>query len=137
MRLSDVSTFMLPDQTNRLALMFDPLSQIPFPFVFGVEIFEPGHRTNPHVHSSAYELFFILSGEGEGFCNNERFPVRPGDIIVFHPGSTHGIDNGKEERMYCVEIMLPDQNFAEFVRAGQLKDLHLDDLCILARIGCA
>eukprot|EP00890_Picochlorum_soloecismus_P005666 jgi/Picsp_1/60/NSC_00060-R1_box-like protein len=136
MRLSDVSTFMLPGQTNRLALMFDPLSQIPFPFVVGVEIFEPGHRTNPHIHSSAYEMFFILSGQGEGFCNNERFPVRPGDIIVFHPGSTHGIDNGNDERMYCVEIMLPDQNFAEFVRAGQLKDLHLDDLCILARIGC-
>jgi len=137
MRLSDVSTYMLPDQTNRLALMFDPLSQIPFPFVVGVEIFEPGHRTNPHVHSSAYELFFILSGQGEGFCNSERFPVRPGDIVVFHPGSTHGIDNGNDERMYCVEIMLPDQNFAEFVRAGQVKDLHLDDLCILARIGCS
>ena len=32
------------------------------PFTFGVEIFEPGHRTTPHSHASAHELFFILAG---------------------------------------------------------------------------
>ena len=32
------------------------------PFTFGVEIFEAGHRTTPHSHASAHELFFILAG---------------------------------------------------------------------------
>jgi len=32
------------------------------PFTFGVEIFEAGHRTTPHSHPSAHELFFILAG---------------------------------------------------------------------------
>jgi quercetin dioxygenase-like cupin family protein len=36
------------------------LSQVPF--TFGVEIFEAGHRTTPHSHPSAHELFFILAG---------------------------------------------------------------------------
>lgn len=135
--LTDVSTFLLPNQTNRLALLFDPFASIPIPFVFGVEIFEPGHRTKPHVHSKAYEMFFILQGTGEGFCQGSRFPIAPGDIVAFQPGSTHGVDNGPQERMYCIEVMLPDENFAEFVRSGPLKRLEDDDLCILARVGCS
>ena len=135
--LSDVSTFMLPNQTNRLALMFDPFANTPIPFVFGVEIFEPGHKTTPHVHTGAYEVFFILSGNGYGFCGTERFPVGPGDIVAFHPGSTHGIDNGLDQRMYCIEVMLPDEDFAEFVRQGEVDSLGDDDLCVLTRVGCS
>ena len=134
--LTDASTYMLPNQTNRLALLFDPFANTPIPFVFGVEIFEPGHRTKPHVHEQAYEVFFILSGEGEGFCGDKRFSVAPGDIVAFHPGNIHGIDNGPNERMYCIEIMIPDENFAEFVRSGSAKSLEQDDLCILIRVGC-
>ncbi len=135
--LTDVSTYMLPNQTNRLALMFDPFANTPIPFVFGVEIFEPGHKTTPHMHTGAYEVFFILSGHGHGFCGNKRFPVGPGDIVAFHPGSTHGIDNDMKQRMYCIEVMLPDEDFAEFVRKGSIDSLGVDDLCILTRIGCS
>jgi quercetin dioxygenase-like cupin family protein len=134
--LTDASTYMLPNQTNRLALLFDPFANTPIPFVFGVEIFEPGHRTKPHVHDHAYEVFFILSGQGEGFCGDKRFSVVPGDIVAFHPGNIHGIDNGPNDRMYCIEIMIPDENFAEFVRSGSTDSLELDDLCILIRVGC-
>lgn len=135
--LADVSTFLLPNQTNRLALLFDPFASIPIPFVFGVEIFEPGHTTKPHVHSKAYEMFFILQGSGKGFCQGSSFPISAGDIVTFQPGSTHGIDNGHDERMYCIEVMLPDENFAEFVRSGPLQSLEDDDLCILTRVGCS
>ena len=95
--LQELTAFQLPNQTNRLALVFDPLARPPVsgawqpcligwttvartprvcahhthhafsatwrvltalytvyrpqvPFVFGVEIFEKGHRTQPHVH---------------------------------------------------------------------------------------
>ncbi len=44
------------------------------PFISGIEVFERGHRTTPHVHPHAHELFFILAGEGVGFCGNHRFP---------------------------------------------------------------
>lgn len=44
------------------------------PFISGIEVFERGHRTTPHVHPHAHELFFILAGEGVGFCGEQRFP---------------------------------------------------------------
>lgn len=59
--LDDLETFRLPNQTNVLALVFDPL-QHPVPFTFGVEIFQAAHKTPPHVHPNAHEMFFILAG---------------------------------------------------------------------------
>lgn len=134
--IASSATYKLPNQTNRLALLFDPFADTPVPFVFGVEIFEPGHQTRPHVHESAYEVFFILSGEGEGFCNGERFALAAGDVVAFHPGSEHGIDNGTGSKMYCIEVMMPDEEFAQFVRAGRLDGLGREELCILRRVGC-
>jgi hypothetical protein len=42
-----------------------------------------------------------------------------------------------KQRMYCIEVMLPDEDFAEFVRKGSIDSLGVDDLCILTRIGCS
>lgn len=139
--LQDLIAFQLPNQTNRLALVFDPMESVEdsVPFVFGVEIFEPLHKTVPHVHPNAFEVFFILSGHGEAFCDNRRMSIKTGDIIAFRPGAVHGIDNtSTKEKIYCLELMLPNENFAEFVRAGRpMGNLNDDDLCILARIGCS
>lgn len=84
------------------------------PFISGIEVFERGHCTDPHVHPHAHELFFILAGSGEGFCGppgpaQQRFPVAAGDVVVFRPGSVHGIDNSPASRMYCLELMLPNE----------------------------
>lgn len=135
-RLDELTTFQLPNQTNRLALVFDPFATPRVPFVFGIEIFEKNHKTKPHTHPNAHELFFILSGEGTAFCNEERFSVTAGDVVVFRPGSWHGIDNKALQRMYCLEIMLPDESFAEFVRTGKQTTLNVEDLCIIANVGC-
>lgn len=68
--LKELDTFQLPNQTNRLALAFSPLDG--YPFLAGLEIFEAGHRTAPHVHQEAYELFFVISGVRELSVNNEQ-----------------------------------------------------------------
>lgn len=62
--LRELDTFQLPNQTNRLALAFSPLEG--FPFLAGLEVFEAQHRTAPHVHEAAFELFFIVSGARPG-----------------------------------------------------------------------
>ncbi|KAK9785970.1 hypothetical protein WJX73_010086 [Symbiochloris irregularis] len=126
----------LPNQSNRLALVFDPLND-PVPFTFGVEIFEQGHKTKPHSHAIAHELFYILAGQGEGFCNGRRFPLSAGDVVVFPPQSVHGIDNSDTGRMYCLELMLPNDMFAELVEAGTpTGGLSDEDLCVLIAAGC-
>ena len=56
-----MAAFRLPNQTNRLALIVDPLTD-QVPFTFGIEIFERGHKTIPHTHRMSQELFFILAG---------------------------------------------------------------------------
>ena len=136
-QLSELDVFRLPNQTNRLALIFDPLGHH-IPFTFGVEVFEVSHKTTPHVHSRAHEMFVVLAGEGESFCGPHRQLVKAGDVVVFPPGSVHGIDNGPASRMYCIELMLPNQMFAELVHSGRstggLDDL---DLCVLLAQGCS
>lgn len=135
--LAELTSFQLPNQTNRLALMFDPMDH-QVPFTFGLEIFEKGHKTKPHTHAVSHELFFILAGDGIGFCDDETFPVTAGDVVVFPPTSLHGIDNGHDSKMYCLELMLPNDMFAEFVRQGQpTGKLRDDDMCIMIAQGCS
>lgn len=134
--LLDAPAFQLPNQQNRLALVLDPVAD-DVPFTFGVEIFPPMFRTPPHVHDSAYEMFFIMSGSGAtAFCDGRRTCIEPGDVVVFRPGCVHGIDTGNE-KVYCLELLLPNEDFAEMVRRGQELSLDEDDSCILAAIGCA
>ncbi len=49
-----------------------------------------------------------FAGSGSGHCDGSRFPVRPGDVVAFPPGSAHGIDNAADTRMYTVEVRLND-----------------------------
>jgi len=138
--LTELQAYHFPNQTNRLSLAFDPLADDEAsrtPFTFGVEAFDPGHLTPPHVHDTAHELFFILAGSGEGFCNGRRFPVAAGDAVVFRPGSMHGIDVDPDDGMYCLELMIPNASFAELVRSGKWAGkLKPEDLCILISVGC-
>lgn len=117
-RLEDVELYQLPNQTNRLALIFDPFAH-EVPLSFGLEIFEPGHRTPRHVHTMAHEVFFVLSGEGTAFCDGEQRSISNRDTIVLPPKSTHGLDNNSNERLYCLEMMFPNQLFAELVLSGR------------------
>ena len=107
------------------------------PFLSGIEVFERGHITPPHAHPHAHELFFVLAGSGTAFCDAARMPVAAGDVIAFRPGSVHGIDNGTQSRMYCLAVMLPNEEFAQFIRGGEaVGRLDDDDLCVLASQGC-
>ena len=49
---------------------------------------------------------FTTAGSGAGHCDGSRFPVGPGDVVAFPPGSAHGIDNAGDARMYTVEVRL-------------------------------
>ena len=38
--------------------------------------------------------------------------MRAGDVVVFPPRSVHGIDVSEDARMYCLELMQPNDMFA-------------------------
>lgn len=48
------------------------------------------------------------AGEGEGFCDGHRFPLAAGDVVVFPPRSTHGIDVAPSGRLYALVRIASD-----------------------------
>ncbi|KAI8466610.1 MAG: RmlC-like cupin domain-containing protein [Monoraphidium minutum] len=118
--LAGVRAWQLPNATNQLALMFGPHLDPELSMTFGVEMFEPGHRTTRHIHTAAYEMFVVLGGEGVGISNGDHVPIRAGDVAVFPPHVVHAIDNPGDRRMYCLQMMLPNDMFAEYVTSGSL-----------------
>ncbi|GBF98572.1 hypothetical protein Rsub_11297 [Raphidocelis subcapitata] len=127
--LSGVRAWQLPNATNQLALLFGPHTDPGMSLTFGVEMFEPGHRTARHIHTAAFEMFIVLGGEGVGISNSDKVPLRAGDVAVFPPHVVHAIDNPSARRLYCLQMMLPNDMFAEFVTSGSLLDpLDRDDM---------
>ncbi len=119
-----------PSDTNRMALIADPIrDRVPFTAI--VEIFDVGGKTPPNSHSEAFEMFYVLSGTGIAYCNGEAFPVGPGDSVVVRPGHEHIVENTGEARLYCLTVMVPNEGFAELIRAGIPMPLDTLDLAVL------
>jgi hypothetical protein len=62
-----------PEDTNRLALVFDP-TVANMSLTYCVEIFDIGGKTPPNRHQIAVEMFFILKGEGRAICDGKTVP---------------------------------------------------------------
>jgi quercetin dioxygenase-like cupin family protein len=118
--LSGVRAYRLPNATNQLALLFSSHTDPNLSLTFGVELFEPGHVTNRHIHNAAYETFVVLGGEGVAFDNGALVPLKAGDVAVFPPHVVHAVDNPSGRRLYCLQMMLPNEMFSEYVTGGML-----------------
>jgi uncharacterized cupin superfamily protein len=54
---------------------------------YNLTILPPGKAQCPfHCHHGEEEMFFILEGEGELRFGDDRFPIRPHDVIACPPG---------------------------------------------------
>lgn len=128
---ADYQTFRIsPSDTNRMAIIADPVrDKVPFTAI--VEIFEPGGKTPPNTHLGAYELFFVLRGNGFALCDGKRLAVAPGDSFVVRPGHEHVVENPNAERLYCLTVMIPNEGFAELMRAGLPEILDATDIAAI------
>lgn len=113
-----------PGDTNRLILVFDPIAESAN-FVFAIEIFDPGGKTPPNAHPKAQEMFFVLKGEGIAHCDGKQQRLRRGDSLLLPSGIEHVIENPGPGRLYCMTVMVPNDNFAELIRSGQ--EVAIDD----------
>jgi len=118
-----------PGDTNRLVLVFDPIGE-QANFVFAIEIFDVGGRTPPNVHSAAQE-FYALSGEGIAHADGKSIPFKRGDSLLLPVGTEHVIENTGLTRLYCLTVMVPNQGFAELIRAGEPVALDDEDWAVL------
>ncbi|MGF1520719.1 MAG: cupin domain-containing protein [Leptolyngbyaceae cyanobacterium] len=121
-----------PDDTNRLAIVFDP-TVANMSLTYCVEIFDVGGKTPPNRHQIAVEMFFVLKGEGLATCDGKTVPISAGDSILVPPTGIHGIENTGDTRLYALCIMVPNEDFAELIRSGIPAKLDEEDFAVLRR----
>ncbi|MBD1911082.1 MULTISPECIES: cupin domain-containing protein [unclassified Leptolyngbya] len=122
-----------PQDTNRLAIVFDPTSAN-MSLTYCVEIFDVGGKTPPNRHQWAVEMFFVLKGEGVARCDGRVVNIRAGDSILVPPTGIHEIENTGSDRLYALCIMVPNEDFAELIRSGIPVELDEGDLAVLRRV---
>lgn len=119
-----------PADTNYFALLFDPEGDGIDP-VCVVEIFSVGGATPPNSHRHAHEFFYVLAGEGIARCEGASHRIAKGDALMLRPGAEHVIENTGAGKLYTLTFMVPNEGFAELIRAGQPVTLDHEDLAIL------
>lgn len=122
-----------PTSTNRLVIVFDPLED-GVSFIHCVEIWDVGGAQPPNVHENAEEIFFILAGAAVAHCDGQSFPLQAGDSFLAPRGTTHQIVNTGPGRLYALCTMIPNDGFAELIRAGVPATLDEEDLAVLRRL---
>ena len=129
--ISDVEVRRIaPTDTNYFALLFDPEADGISP-VCVVEIFAVGGATPPNAHRYAHEFFYVLEGTGTARCGNLSQPIAKGDALMLRPGAEHVIENTGSGKLYTLTFMVPNEGFAELIRAGQSVALDEEDLSVL------
>ena len=119
-----------PGDTNRLAIVFDPVGD-QTDFICTVEIFDVGGKTPPNMHPRGQEMFFILQGECIARCDGKAVALAAGDSLLVRPGAEHVIENTGAGRLYLLQMMVPNDGFAELIRRGIPTALDDEDLAVL------
>jgi len=65
-------------------------------FFSDVYVLLPGQSQSVHKHAGEDKCYFVLSGEGEVTSGEERFSVRPGQIVFCPAGDDHGVANAAD-----------------------------------------
>lgn len=120
-----------PNDTNYMIPLSDPiLDGVDFTLI--VEVYSEGGKTPPNSHAGAYELFYILKGEGRAFCDDHEAEIGPGDTVLLPPGTNHIIANTGPGKLYALCLMVPNEEFAELIHAGTEVPLDEEDQAVLA-----
>ena len=78
---------------------------------------QPGGGPPPHSHSREDELFYVVDGEFEFICNDQRFGASAGTSVFLPRGSVHNFKNVGQAPGTLIVITTPS-SFAEFVADG-------------------
>jgi quercetin dioxygenase-like cupin family protein len=84
-----------------------------------------GFAPPPHVHHGMDEVFYVIDGDFEGFCGDDRWTAGPGSVVFLPRDLPHAywIVNDAPARAL---VMVAPGNFDEFVAALGEAATHLD-----------
>lgn len=131
-RAADLRGFRIaPGDSNYFACLLDPIAD-GAGFTLVVEIFAPGGATPPNTHRAAQEAFFVLRGKGRARAGETWQDIGPGDTLMLPPGVEHVVENTGPGKLYCLTLMVPDEDFAALIRNGTPVELDAEDRAVLA-----
>jgi len=131
--LDDIKAFCIsPEDTNYFACLADPVED-GVDFTILVEIYKPGGATPPNTHKGAFEFFYILEGTGRGKAGGAEVDLAPGSTLLVPPGMEHIVENTGSGNLYALCVMVPNEDFAEMIHAGEPVSLTEEDLAVLRR----
>ena len=91
---------------------------------------KPGCRTEGGVHDET-EIYYIVDGQGDVWLDEDRIPVKNGDVIIIPPHVFHWIDNTKSDKPFVLFTLWhrQEQNGVYFERkkAWGTSVKNLDD----------
>jgi hypothetical protein len=64
-------------------------------------------------------------------CRRQVGPFKCGDSLLLPAGTLHVIENTGTTRLYCLTLMVSNQDFAELIRAGEPVALDDEDWAVL------
>lgn len=125
-----------PQDSNYFACLLDPIAD-GASFTLVVEVFAPGGATPPNTHRHAQEAFFVLRGRGRARAGADWVEIGAGDTLMLPPGTEHVVENTGTGKLYCLTLMVPDEDFAALIRGGTEVALDAEDRAVLAGEGQA
>tara|TARA_B100001287_G_scaffold255210_1_gene239155 strand:- start:836 stop:1168 length:333 start_codon:yes stop_codon:yes gene_type:complete len=63
---------------------------------------QAGKETSGHKHQGQEEVYFFVDGEGEMTIDDNRFPVKQGDVVCIEDGEFHRVHNTSDFGLYFV-----------------------------------
>ncbi|MGH9356584.1 MAG: cupin domain-containing protein, partial [Terriglobia bacterium] len=83
-------------------------------FDFRISIYEPKGHVEPHTHSEAEQVYYILKGKGLMTLDGKDHVVEPNTAIFIPPGVAHGIANtGLKDLVFIVVTVPPEISRAD------------------------
>ena len=74
-------------------------------------------------------MFF--RARGSPIADGRSVAFKRGDSLLLPPGTTHQIENTGSARLYCMTVMVPDEDFAELIRNGEPVPIDDEDWSVL------
>ncbi len=67
----------------------------------------PGLSVPAHVHTGEDEMFYLLAGEMQGFCDDDQWTATPGSFVFVPRNRPHGFTVTSDESVRALVIVGP------------------------------
>ena len=78
--------------------------------VLSSTLLHAGKETTGHKHEGQEEVYFFVSGFGEMSVDDNRFNIKPGDIVLIEDGEFHRVYNTSKQDLYFVCVFDGNRN---------------------------